>query len=178
MKEKNTAGLQNSGTVTHQQVPTHLHRLSLDDPVCQVCNESLIEGDQLMLYLYKPAGRSRYNIGQCRCRRHDDGLTSLFTRGVRELIVEGRVGQCRDHATQQTWPVLISPTVGLISASDTTSGRIPIATQTDTPTWGYGECLQARVADVQPPASYESTNRASSSYESTNQLKARTEGRQ
>jgi hypothetical protein len=51
-------------------------------------------------------------------------LTSLFTLGVRELIVDGRVGQCRDHATQQTWPVLLAPSVRLISAPDTTSGRV------------------------------------------------------
>jgi len=147
MEQKSTAGLENSGTNTHQQVLAHLHRQSLGDPACQVCNESLIEGDQLTLYLYKPAGSSGYSIGQCRCRRHDEGLTTLFTRGVRELIVEGRVGQCRDHATQQTWAVLISPNLTLISASDTTTGRTPVEAQPETSTWNHGEQLQARVTD-------------------------------
>ena len=147
MQEKKPTRLQNSGTDTHQQVLAHLHRQSLGDPACQVCNESLIEGDQLTLYLYKPAGSSGYGIGQCRCRRHDEGLTTLFTRGVRELIVEGRVGQCRDHTTQQTWAVLISPSLKLISASDTTTGRAPVEAQPETPTWNHGEQLQARVTD-------------------------------
>jgi hypothetical protein len=40
------------------------------------------------------------------------------------LVVDERVGQCRDHATQQTWPVLLAPSTRLISAPDTTSGRV------------------------------------------------------
>ena len=123
MQEKKLTGLQNSGTDTHPQVLAHLHRQSLGDPACQVCDESLTEGDQLTLYLYKPAGSARYTIGQNRCHSHADDLASLFTLGVRELIVEGRIGQCRDHATQQTWPVLLAPSLRLISAYDTTSGR-------------------------------------------------------
>ena len=145
MQEKKPTRLQNSGTDTHQQVLAHLHRQSLGDPACQVCNESLIEGDQLTLYLYKPAGSSGYSIGQCRCRRHDEGLTTLFTRGVRELIVEGRVGQCRDHATQQTWPVLLAPSVRLLSAPDTTSGRV-VSDTTDIHTTAP---KQSRLTDIE-----------------------------
>jgi len=122
MKRQSFTGLQNSGTETQQQV-CHLRRLSLQDSVCQVCNESLTEGDQITLYLYKPAGSARYTIGQNRCHSHADDLASLFTLGVRELIVEGRIGQCCDHATHQTWPVLLAPSLRMISAYDTTSGR-------------------------------------------------------
>ena len=153
MQEKKPAGLENSGTNTHQQV-SHLHRLSLGDPVCQVCEASLTEGDQLTLYLYKPAGQSMYSVGQCRCHSHDDNLTSLFTLGVRELIVTGRVGLRRDHATDQTWPVLVSPTVRVISASDTTTGRVPPGPQTDTVTWNYGVGSQEIVGPNQPPNSH------------------------
>ena len=150
MKRQSFTGLQNSGTDTRQQV-SHLRRLSLEDSVCQVCNESLTEGDQITLYLYKPAGNARYTIGQSRCRTHDDDLTPLFTLGVRELVVEGRIGQCRDHATQQTWPVLLAPSVRLISAGDTTTGRAPTESKdTDTPPWNHGEQLRDRATDEQP----------------------------
>jgi len=127
MQNNNTAGLQISGTTTRlEQALSHLRiePTTEHNPTCQLCEEPLTEGDQLTLYLYKPAGSARYTIGQCRCRTHDDDLTPLFTLGVRELVVDGRVGQCRDHATQQTWPVLLAPSVRLLSASDTTSGRV------------------------------------------------------
>ena len=125
MQDENTTGLQNSGTNMHQQVLSHLHGQSLGDPTCQVCNDSIGEGEQITLYLYKPAGSSTYSIGQCRCRSHHEGLTELFTLGADELVVDGRVGQCRDHASQQTWPVLIAPTLRLRSTEDTTTGRVP-----------------------------------------------------
>ena len=153
MQNKNIAGLQISGTTTQlEQALSHLRIApsTENDPTCQLCKEPLTEGDQLTLYLYRPAGSSGYDIGQCRCRRHDEGLTTLFSLGVDELIVDGRVGQCRDHATQQTWPVLVSPTIQLLSASDTTTGRTPAEPKTDTPTWSHGEHLQERIADDQP----------------------------
>ena len=126
MKSKSSAGLHNSGIETRlQQVLSHLHGQSLGEPTCQVCNEPISDAEQITLYLYKSAGNSTYRIGQCRCRSHDDGLTDLFTLGVDELVVDGRVGQCRDHATHQTWPVLIAPTLRRRSTADTTTGRVP-----------------------------------------------------
>ena len=163
MSSNNTAGLQISGTTTQlEQALSHLRIApsTENDPTCQLCKEPITEGDKLTLYLYKPAGSSGYDVGQCRCRRHDDGLTGLFTLGVDELIVDGRVGQCRDHATQQTWPVLVSPTVQLISAGDTTTGRAPAEPQTDTPTWCHGEHLRERIADDQPPNTSQSPSQS------------------
>jgi len=120
-----TVGLQSTDTDL-QQVLSHLRVESPanGDPVCQACGEAIREGDPVTLYLSRPAGHSTYTIDQCRCSDHNEDLTSLFTLGVRELVVDGRVGQCRDHATQQTWPVLLAPSVRLISAPDTTSGRV------------------------------------------------------
>lgn len=77
-----------------------------------------------MSHFFRPVGRATYTIGQCRCSTHNENLASLFTLGVKEYIVDGRIGLCRDHATQQTWPVLLAPSVRLISAPDTTSGRV------------------------------------------------------
>ena len=169
MKEKSTTGLHNSGTETQlQQVLSHLHIQSLGKPTCQACREPLVEGDQVTLYLYKPTGSSTYSVGQCRCRNHDDDLPTLFTLGVTELVVDGRVGQCRDHATQQTWPVLISPTVRLKSGRDTTTGRVP----TDRPAndqsghteWQYGETISEEVSSH---SSAEATSHRGSSEQST-----------
>ena len=139
MQNNNTAGLENSGTTSLEQALSHLRITPprKNNPTCQLCKRPLTEGDQITLYLYKPAGSGRYTIGQCRCRTHNDDLTTLFTLGVDEFIVEGRIGQCRDHATQQTWPVLISPSVRLRSAQDTTTGRVPpkrVATDQSTAT--------------------------------------------
>ena len=127
MKKKFPTGLQDSGTSTQfSQALSHLQIESPanGDPMCQACGEAIVEGDPVTLYLPRPAGHSSYTVDQCRCSDHNEDLTSLFTLGVRELIVDGRVGQCRDHATQQAWPVLLAPSVRLISAPDTTSGRV------------------------------------------------------
>ena len=102
-----------------------LHQTTLaDDQLsCQVCNESINEGDEVICHLQSPAEQDCYEITQTRCIDHDD-LTGLLTLGVDELVVDGRVGQCRDHAIQQAWPVLLAPSIRLISTPDTTSGRV------------------------------------------------------
>jgi hypothetical protein len=51
-------------------------------------------------------------------------LAAQFTLGVREVIVDGRIGHCRSHDTDQTQSVLVAPSARLISAPDTTSGRV------------------------------------------------------
>ena len=127
MKEKILTGLQDSGTSTQfSQVLSHLkiEPPANGDPMCQACSEAIREGDPVTLYLSRPTSYSSYTVDQCRCSDHSEDLTSLFTLGVGELVVDGRVGQCRDHATQQAWPVLLAPSVRLISAPDTTSGRV------------------------------------------------------
>ena len=153
MQNNNTAGLQISGTTTRlEQALSHLRiePTTEHNPTCQLCEEPLTEGEQVTLYLYKPAGRFGYAVGQCRCRSHDDDLTPLFTLGMLEVIVEGRIGQCQDHATQQTWSVLLEPSIQLISAADTTMGRAPTDSDTtDVPPWFHGERLRDRAADGQ-----------------------------
>ena len=127
MQKKRHTGLQSSGTSTQfSQVLSHLciESPANGGPMCQACGETIREGDPVTLYLSRPAGHSGYTVDQCRCIDHNEDLTSLFTLGVRELVVDGRVGQCRDHATQQAWSVLLAPSVRLISAADTTSGRV------------------------------------------------------
>lgn len=154
MTNYETAELENSGTETQlQQVVSHLQITAPTDgdPTCQACGDPLTEGQSVTVYLARPATHPNYTIEQCRCRDHNDDLTGLFTLGVRELIVDGRVGQCQDHATQQTWPVVLAPSVRQLSTADTTSERAcPAPDATDTTTWNYVEHLHERVADDQP----------------------------
>lgn len=104
---------------------SHLHLSPLYEAElnCQMCGTELSDSDQITLYLYRSAGGCTYTIGQCRCRNHNEDLKTLFTLGLRELIVDGRIGQFRDPTTEETWPVLLTPSIRLISAGDTKSGR-------------------------------------------------------
>lgn len=126
MENKTPTGLQNSGTNAQlRQVLSHLQIASPaeGDPTCQACGEPLLHADPVTLYLSRPAGRSGYTVGQCRCSDHNDDLTSLFALGTRELVVDGRVGQCRDQDSHQTGSILLAPSIRLISPADTKSGR-------------------------------------------------------
>ena len=148
MKKKFLTGLQDSGTNTQlTQVLSHLQiePPANGDPMCQACGEAIVEGDPVTLYISRPVGHSSYTVSHCRCGDHAEELTSLFTLGVRELIVGGRIGQCRDHATQQTWPVLLAPSVRLLSAPDTTSGRV-VSDTTDIHTTAP---KQSRLTDIE-----------------------------
>ena len=159
MKEKILTGLQDSGTDTRlSQVLSHLQIASPAEgnAICQACGESIVEGDTVTVYLFRPAGKPGYTVGQCRCDDHAEDLTSLFTLGVNEIVVNGRIGQCRDHATQQAWPVLLSPSVCLVSTTDTTTGRTGgEAISTDT-SWNHGEQLREQVVNSRSTTHYDS----------------------
>ena len=150
MKKKILTGLQNSGTNTQlRQVLSHLQIASSaeDDPTCQACGERLLHADPVTLYLSRPVGRSGYTVGQCRCNDHNDDLTSLFTLGIRELVVDGRIGECHDRASQQTWPVLLAPSLRVVSAADTKTGRFMIS-QIDTTTTGSKGSIPIQEPDI------------------------------
>ena len=124
MRENVITGLHNSGTNTQlRQALSHLQIASPaeSEPICQACGEAIREDDRITLYLYRPAERERYTIGQCRCSDHNEDLTSLFTLGVDELIVDGQVGRCSNHTSQQSWPVLLAPQLRLVSTAATTT---------------------------------------------------------
>lgn len=126
MNKNATSGLQDSGTERFAESISNLQIAPPAEgtPTCQVCGDTIHEGDHITLYLFRPAGKATYTVGQCRCSTHNKNLANLFTLGIKEYIVDGRVGQCRDHATQQTWPVLLAPSIRLISALDTTTRRV------------------------------------------------------
>ncbi|WP_336034335.1 hypothetical protein [Halobacterium yunchengense] len=90
----------------------------------QVCGSSLREGDSVVVYVFRPAGEVMFQVGYVVCGDEEHELPREYTLGVRELVVEGRVGWCSDGATQSSWPVLLSPEVVAVSAAATKSVRL------------------------------------------------------
>jgi len=90
---------------------------------CQACGAPLREGDAVVVYVFRPTGSVQYQVGHVVCSDGWHELVDLFTLGVRELVVEGRVGWCSDGAMQSSWPVLLAPEVVGVSAAATRSLR-------------------------------------------------------
>lgn len=126
MQENTLTGLQDSGTNTqYRQSLIHLQIAPFSNgyPRCQSCGDTLAGGESVTLYLSRPVGRPGYTVDQCRCSEHNDDLTALFTLGVRELVIDGRIGQYHPQDAQQDCPELLSLSVRLVSSPDTKSGR-------------------------------------------------------
>ena len=107
------------------EITNALHHLTLADAAlnCQVCNETLTDGDEILCHLQCPAGETGYDITQIRCLAHSDDMESLLTLGTEELLVAGRIGRCSDQATQQSWPVLLAPDLRVVSSAATATGK-------------------------------------------------------
>jgi len=118
------ANIQTSDDQELVEAVATLHQTTLADAQlnCQVCNESINEGDEVICHLQSPPEQNRYDIKQTRCTDHDD-LTELLTLGVDELVIDGRIGCCSDQATQQSWPVLLVPRLRVVSSASTTTAR-------------------------------------------------------
>ena len=89
--------------------------------VCQVCGSELREGTRVVVYAFRPAGEPMFEIGHVKCADDRHVPTECFTLGVRELVVEGRVGWCSDVATQSSWPVLLEPQALVVNPESTTA---------------------------------------------------------
>lgn len=90
---------------------------------CQACGSQLREGRRIVVYAFRPAGTPTFEIGYVKCANGRRVPAECFTLGVRELVVEGRVGMCSDQASQSSWPVLVAPEVVAVSAAATKSLR-------------------------------------------------------
>lgn len=88
---------------------------------CEACGEKLREGAPLVAFAFRPADQPTYQLGHVKCVdcRHEP--TEYFTLGVRELVLDGRVGTCTDQATQSSWPVLLAPQPRAVSPANTTT---------------------------------------------------------
>lgn len=102
-----------------------LNELSLASTpgTCQHCGCSLTEGDEIVAYVYKPAGERTHQVGHCVCADPNHRQQEVFTLGVHELLVAGRVGIASDAATQSTWPILVEPVPVAVSAPATRTVR-------------------------------------------------------
>jgi hypothetical protein len=88
--------------------------------VCQACGSKLRKGASIVAYAFRPTGKPSFEIGHVKCADDRHVPTECFTLGVRELVVEGRVGWCSDQATQSSWPVLLAPEVLVVSPASST----------------------------------------------------------
>jgi hypothetical protein len=90
---------------------------------CQHCGRSFTEGDEVVAYISKPADQRTHEVGHCVCAHREHRQQEVFTLGVHELLVAGRVGLASDAAKQSTWPILIEPVPLGVSAPATTTIR-------------------------------------------------------
>lgn len=105
---------------------SHLTRIALGtcDPRCQVCGDPLQEGDGITVYAYRPAGKPTYEIGYLMCGHDSHEHPTVFTRGVRELVVTGHIGSCANTRTQSSTWVLLEPTIVITSATTRTDPHV------------------------------------------------------
>lgn len=89
--------------------------------VCQACGSELREGAPIVVYAFCPIEEPTFEVGYTKCADGRYTPSECFTLGVRELLVEGRVGTCSDQAIQSTWPVLVAPEPVAVSAASTKS---------------------------------------------------------
>jgi len=105
-----------------------IHQINYISPgegaaTCQVCGSSLREGEAVVVYVFRPAGEVMFQVGYVVCGDEGHEPPTEYTLGVRELLVESRIGVCSDGATQSSWPVLLDPEVVAVSAAATKSVR-------------------------------------------------------
>lgn len=102
-----------------------LNRIALGEgaAACQVCGSSFYEGDAVTVYVFRSAGEVIFQVGFVVCGDGQHKPPKEYTLGVRELLVEGRVGWCSDAATQSSWPVLLAPEVVAVSEVSTKAVR-------------------------------------------------------
>ncbi|MDB2239120.1 hypothetical protein [Halorubrum ezzemoulense] len=107
------------------EIVARLDQLSLASTsgACQHCGRSFTEGDEIVAYVHKPADQRIHEVGHCVCVHREHRQQEVFTLGVHELLVAGRIGLASDAATQSTWPILVEPVPLGVSAPATTTIR-------------------------------------------------------
>jgi hypothetical protein len=104
----------------------HLNGAALGEgaAMCQVCGCGLGEGDGVTAYAFRAAGNPIFEIGFVMCGADEHEHPSVFTRGVHELVVTGRIGLCTDVSTQSSWLVLLEPSPVVTSGASSSAARI------------------------------------------------------
>jgi len=115
--------------------------------VCQVCGAVLSGGSRVSVFVYRRAGEPAFEFGHVICGDNEHELRTHFTLGVRELVVDGRVGRCVDAGSQSSWPVLLDPAVRVVSPMGLRTGRIaPVEglSGESSVSWVFGDALLER----------------------------------
>lgn len=88
---------------------------------CEVCDAKLVEGDPIVALAFRPADQPTFQIAHVKCTdcRHEP--SEYLTLGVREIVLDGRIGTCTDQATQSSWPVLLAPQPRAVSPANATT---------------------------------------------------------
>ncbi len=91
--------------------------------VCEVCGVKLREGAPLVVFAFRPVDQPAFEVGHVKCVECRHEPTEFFTLGVRELVLDGRIGTCSDPATQSSWQVLLAPQTRAVSPAEATTVR-------------------------------------------------------
>ena len=105
------------------EVIKQLNKIALGEgaAVCEVCGEELREGAPVVVFAFRPVEQPAFQFGHVKCTECRHEPTEFFTLGVRELVLDGRIGTCTDPVTQSWWPALLAPQPRAVSLADTTS---------------------------------------------------------
>ena len=112
-------------TIDTTEAISHIKQIALGEgaAMCQVCGCELREGDELTAYAFRAAGNPFFEVGYVMCGADVHEHPSVFTRGVHELVVTGRIGLCTDVSSQSSWLVLLEPSPVLVSVASSSSAR-------------------------------------------------------
>lgn len=83
--------------------------------VCKVCRTRFRECDGIVVVAFRVADRPSVRVDHAKCLECRHEPTEYFTRGTRDIVVEGRVGLCTDAVKQSSWRVLLAPETRVVS---------------------------------------------------------------
>jgi len=89
---------------------------------CHVCGQDVAEGMEVGVVVFREAGSPAFAVQYVLCNDHLGEYSRVFTLGVREVVVRGRLGLC-SVGERGLCPVVVSPTVVGVSEASTTSMR-------------------------------------------------------
>ena len=156
--------MQTSNTTTQdstdnqlREISKRLNLLTLAEamPSCDDCEGHISEGQSITLYMQRTPDGQRYLINEIRCEEHHSEFRDRFEIGRKDLVVTGRVGECRDQATQTVWSVLIAPVIRLVSDKNWDHGS-PVSydkqpTDVEDPHSGYKYTVPGMTNPSRPP---------------------------
>ncbi|ELZ39726.1 hypothetical protein C463_16626 [Halorubrum californiense DSM 19288] len=75
-------------------------------------------------YAFRAAGNPIFEIGYVMCGADEHEHPSVFTRGVHELVITGRIDLCTDVSTQSSRLVLLELSPVVTSGASSSAARV------------------------------------------------------